>query len=117
MAASDHFPTGGAPAHAGRTMRELFTPEPAQWGLRGDPYLWTAMRDHLADVPLPADPGLVRDTLRAAFIKLAGTDVDDPAAPESVHRDEFAHGGMSSGHIHLPTWRDQLIPLLVLRAR
>jgi hypothetical protein len=33
-----------------------------------------------------------------------------------VYREQFAHGGMSSGMISLETWRDQLIPLLAERA-
>ncbi|MDQ1291556.1 MAG: hypothetical protein QG615_1364, partial [Nitrospirota bacterium] len=34
-----------------------------------------------------------------------------------VYREEFAHGGMSSGFVCLEVWRDRLIPLLVSRGR
>lgn len=35
----------------------LFDPEPETWGLRGDPYLWRALREHLSgmDIPAPAE--------------------------------------------------------------
>lgn len=34
-----------------------------------------------------------------------------------VYREEFAHGGMSSGFVCLEVWRDRLIPLIVSRGR
>lgn len=41
-------------AHAGPdTASVLFDPEPETWGLRGDPYLWRALREYLADARLP----------------------------------------------------------------
>src|SRR5579859_3708006 len=94
----------------------LFDPEPQAWGLRGDPYLWRALRAHLADHDVPASDGELADLLHEAFRELAGTDlVSDPAA--CVYRELYAHGGMSSGMISLDTWRQRLIPLLSERAR
>lgn len=43
-------------------------------------------------------------------------DLTDPHVDELVYRREFAAGGMSSGQVHLTTWRDRLVPLLVHRA-
>jgi len=44
------------------------------------------------------------------FRELVGTDLaSDPAT--SVHREPFAHGGMSSGMISLDTWRQPLMAL------
>lgn len=98
------------------TMAELFEEQPEHWGLRGDPYAWEAIRQHLVDVPLPDDDAELEDLLFAAFASVVGVDLRmEPA--ENVYRDEFAHGGMSSGQICLPVWRDRLIPLLVSRAR
>ena len=34
-------------------VSELFEPEPARWGLRGDPFLWRAMSEQLAWTELP----------------------------------------------------------------
>jgi hypothetical protein len=94
----------------------LFDPEPETWGLRGDPHLWRALRDRLADQPLPASADDLATLLRDAFRDLAGTDLaSDPAA--SVYRQQYAHGGLSSGMISLDTWRLRLLPLLVERGR
>lgn len=93
----------------------LFDPEPARWGFRGDPHLWRAMKEHLADVDLPSARGEVASVLQAAFRELTGTDLaSDPAS--WVTREQYAHGGMSSGMISLDTWRDSLMPLLIERA-
>ena len=62
-------PVGWLPRHGQRGPRvmkehgiadqcwwdDLFEPEPEQWGLRGDPYAWMAMRDLVRDRPRPAD--------------------------------------------------------------
>jgi hypothetical protein len=94
----------------------LFDPEPQTWGLRGDPHLWQALRERLADQDLPDSADELVDLLNAAFRDLVGTDLaGDPAA--SVYKEQFAHGGLSSGMISLDTWRRQLLPLLTERAR
>ena len=36
-------------------------------------------------------------------------------AGDSVHCEGFAHGGMSSGQVHLGTWRERLLPMLANR--
>ena len=97
------------------TLAVLFDPEPATWGLRGDPYLWRALRKRLADEPMPGSPDDVARVLHATFEELTGTALADDSA-EHIHRGEFAHGGMSSGMISLETWRRQLVPARVQRA-
>jgi RimJ/RimL family protein N-acetyltransferase len=113
----------------------LFEEEPRRWGLRGDPHLWHALRLRLADEDLPGSVEEVMDLVRAAFGELAGTDLDsapensapensapENSAPENsapgqmVYREQYAHGGMSSGWISLGTWREQLMPLIAERA-
>ena len=97
-------------------MGTLFEPEPGRWGLRGDPHLWRALRDHVSDQEIPASPAGVTGLLYAAFRELVGVDL--ASCPEqTVYREQFAHGGMSGGMISIGTWRDQLIPLLTDRAR
>ena len=94
----------------------LFDPEPQTWGLRGDPFLWQALRARLADQDIPDSTDELIGLLNAAFRDLVGTDLaSDPAT--SVYKEQFAHGGMSSGMISLGTWRQQLLPLLAERAR
>jgi hypothetical protein len=95
----------------------LFNPEPEHRALRGDPNVWKAMRDDLSHRPTPEDVHQLHPALRAAFKGLVGTQLDDSAAPESVEVTGFAHGGLSSGQVHIATWRERLIPLLVERGR
>ncbi|WP_329113013.1 hypothetical protein [Streptomyces sp. NBC_01353] len=98
------------------TMAHLFDPEPERWGLRGDPYVWRALRDQLSGTDVPASVGETVELLRVTFSELVGVDlVGDPAS--SVYRESYAHGGMSSGMVSLDTWRESLMPLLALRAR
>jgi hypothetical protein len=97
-------------------MSDLFDPEPETWGLRGDPHLWRALRAHLADQDAPASADELTRLLHAAFGELTSTDLtSDPAS--SVYREQYAHGGMSSGMISLDTWRHRLMPMLSERAQ
>jgi hypothetical protein len=97
-------------------VADLFDPEPTTWGLRGDPYVWRALREHLSGTDVPASVDEVVSLLYAAFGELVGHDlVSDPAS--SVYREQHAYGGMSSGMISLDTWRERLIPMLAERAR
>ncbi len=99
-----------------RLVSDLFDPEPAQWGLRGDPYVWRGMKEQLSGTYLPPSIGEVEKLLYAAFERQVGVDLFAETAPW-VFREEFAHGGLSSGNVHLETWRVILLPLLVDRAR
>ncbi|MEO3781887.1 hypothetical protein ABGB12_01045 [Actinocorallia sp. B10E7] len=96
------------------TVDELFDSPPPQWGTRGDPHAWKALRRHLAGVSVPAEAGELEKLLVEGFLAVVGADLR-VADDEYVYRQEFAHGGMSSGQVHLPTWRARLIPLLVSR--
>lgn len=91
------------------TIGQLFEEEPSQWGLRGDPFLWRKMRDHLSEVPLPADVTELEATIASAFLELTDHPISDT---ENFYVEEFAHGGMSSGSICLEFWRERAIPLL-----
>jgi hypothetical protein len=98
-----------------KQVAELFDPEPEQWGLRGDPWVWRALRDHLGESYLPPSIGEVEAMLYAAFNRLVAVDLATETTP-AIYREEFAHGGMSSGQVHLETWRAVLIPMLLDRA-
>ncbi|MFI8233970.1 hypothetical protein ACIGDI_34715 [Streptomyces sp. NPDC085900] len=97
-------------------MANLFDPEPEQWGLRGDPYVWRALRGHLSGTDIPASVAEVSSLLRVAFSEVVGVDLDTERESQ-VYREQYAHGGMSSGHVDLDTWRGRLMPLLADRAR
>lgn len=105
-----------APGLPVRTLGDLFAQDPEQWGLRGDACVWSALGDRLADVPIPENEADTRALLVHAFMQVVGVDLDEPDLPEAVYREKFARGGMSSGQVHLPTWRDRLLPLLHARA-
>lgn len=102
-------------ADAAPKMAELFDPEPPTWGLRGDPHLWRALREHLAVTDIPKESGATASLLHAAFRELTGVDLAGATGP-SVYLEQHAHGGLSSGMIHLDTWRQRLLPLLTERA-
>ncbi len=74
------------------------------------------MSEKLAGVALPPSAGEVERLLRATFDRVVGVELAIEAAPW-VFREEFAHGGLSSGSVHLDTWRAELLPALVDRAR
>jgi hypothetical protein len=96
------------------TIAGLFREEPIQWGLRGDPYLWREMAEHLADAPWPASEEGLTQRLTRLFEQLAGITLD---ARKPVHLLRHAHGGMSSGMVSSEFWRERAIPLLVERYR
>ncbi|MCW2795887.1 hypothetical protein [Nocardioides sp.] len=99
-------------------LGDLFTPAPQRWGLRGDVWVWSAMHERLVATPLPDDDKAVERLLLDTFIALVGVDPHDPQEGDgvNVHREEFAHGGMSGGMIHLPWWLETGLPLLASRA-
>ncbi|MDI6911263.1 hypothetical protein [Nocardioides sp.] len=96
-------------------MGSLFTPEPEQWGLRGDPYLSRALREALDETSIPSTDEGVDNLLLDRIKDMTGVDLRQELQ-EALYREEFAHGGMSSGQIHVPTWRDRFVPLLIARA-
>lgn len=59
----------------GRTVDELFWPEPPQCGLRGDPHAWAAMRENVCGVALPTDDRETRRLLVAEFESVTGLDL------------------------------------------
>lgn len=93
----------------------LFVEEPRAWGLRGDPWLWRALAERLQDDPLPATRGALDAVFRTAFAREVGRPLTSPHE-DSVFVPGFAHGGMSSGVVSLPWWRDTGLPKLLQRA-
>jgi hypothetical protein len=100
-----------------KDMSDVFDPEPQQWGLRGDPLVWRALREQLSGTYLPPSAGEVESMLYAAFNRLVAVDLATEME-SSVYRAEFAYdgGGMSNGYVSMEIWRAVLLPLLVERA-
>lgn len=86
-----------------------------QWGLRGDPHGWRALRELVASLPTPP----TRDATRKAFVdglrQVADVDIDE-TDEQHVYRKQLDHGGMSGGGVNVGWWRTKGIPLLVDRA-
>lgn len=94
------------------TVSDLFTPEPEQWGLRGDPVLWAMLKQRFAGQPIPERPDDLIDLVDGAFRGIVGASmlVVDEAEVDSLHA-----GGMSSGMVYGAFWRDVAVPMLVAR--
>lgn len=100
-------------------MTDLFVPEPEQWGFRGDPHVWVAVRDRLTGVPVPGTVAEAGSLLRETFHEVVGIypeEQGDKVDGKAVYREEFDTGGMSAGGVALVVWRDRLLPLLTSRA-
>lgn len=96
-------------------LGDAFDVRHRQWGLRGDPHVWAALRDETATVPTPADDDGIRRAFVDALRRVADVDLDVDG-DEPVARAQFAHGGMSSGMVDVGWWRHKGVPLLVERA-
>jgi hypothetical protein len=68
-----------------KQMADLFSPEPLTWGLRGDPWVWQAMHDHLSGTYLPPTIGEVERVLYTAFNRIVGVDLATEIEP-AVYR-------------------------------
>jgi len=107
--------THRADARGAGVLDDGFDIRHRQWGLRGDPHVWSKLRQETAAVPTPADTAGIRQAFVEALRRVADVDLDgDEQGP--VRRDEFGHGGMSSGLVDLGWWRTKGLPLLVERA-
>jgi hypothetical protein len=91
---------------------DLFNPEPNQWGLRGDPFLWREMQVKLSSTKLPTKISKLVATVESVFKSETGHPLE-PGQP--IYVEKFAHGGMSSGGIDPHFWMSKGIPLLVQR--
>ena len=95
-----------------RTIGQIFEEELLQWGLRGDPYLWRAMRDSFSASPMPSSASKLENFLENVFEQLTGR----PFSTTKFFRvPAFAHGGMSSGGISPQFRRETTLPLLLER--
>lgn len=75
------------------------------------------MRRRLENLDPPSTSTELIALLHDTFEQVLGSRLGAKNAPDSVHRPEFAHGGMSSGMVSLDAWRQALMPLLEGRAR
>lgn len=92
-------------------VSEIFETEPGQWGLRGDPKLWDALKKEFDDekllfgVELP--PRKFEDLLEDKICKLCKIEYKDFLEKDEIYvKDCDGHDGMSSGFVSLKWWRD-----------
>ncbi len=90
-------------------LSDLFAVEPETWGLRGDPYLWEAMKEYFSNTPLPGAPDQLPVQVAAAFKFLTGKPIE---VEDQFQLEMYAQGGMSSGYIAPDWWRNEAIPFL-----
>lgn len=86
-----------------------------QWGARGDPHAWRALRELVGETATPSTPAAIRLALVNGLRKAAGIDLDT-AVGHYEYRKDLDHGGMSGGNVDIEWWREKGIPLLVDRA-
>ena len=87
-----------------------FKKQPEQWGLRGDPHLWSELEARFAVLPLPATPGKLEKLLHESYLKITGELPRKGATPFVAKYDT---GGMSSGMISADFWLDQGFPQII----
>ncbi len=89
----------------------LFEAPPWQWGLRGDPYLWSELRATLRRCERPATAEGVGALVRASIEALCGPEVwvsDDP-----LRMPRYPTSGMSGGLVDPRWWRREGLPNLL----
>ena len=91
----------------------LFLPEPLQWGLRGDPFLWRDMAQAFEGVAVPDTVEEFKQMLEAMFLRLAGQPMNTDES--SVFVERYSHGGMSSGRVSYEFWERNGFALLLSR--
>ncbi len=94
------------------TMNALFEPKPTQWSLRGDPFLWEAMKSNFTATPMPNNAESLAKLIRQQFKEITSHSLDED---KYFKLHQFNHGGMSGGGISPEFWRNTLIPLLQQR--
>ena len=92
----------------------IFTPEPDQWGLRGDPFLWQLLKEQYQTVELPYPPKVLREEILRIFADLTG-ELPEPGKHYYVNQFAKTHVGMSTGWISGDFWQATAIPLLMER--
>lgn len=92
----------------------IFERKPAQWGLRGDPYLWDEMHEVSISESLDIDEYGVAEFVSSYFEKVTGKPL---TYDTKAYVERFAHGGMSSGSVSGSFWISKGIPLLIENLR
>ena len=93
-----------------RYLSELFSIQPPNWGLRGDPWLWQDMKQAFAATPFPHSSSELVADIHRIFQEKTGTELTNSARP---YVEAYAKGGMSSGMVSGKWWLNIAVPILV----
>ncbi len=93
-------------------VSDLFEPAPAQWGMRGDLFLWLEMQQALCQVSIPKDTDDLADIISASFQALTGRSLINRTGDSYFFIERFSRGGMSSGCVSVSYWLNEFIPRL-----
>lgn len=94
-------------------ISKIFEEKPEQWGLRGDPPLWSALEMWFLNKETPSTKEEFSNLLERAFKEITGEPL--LSQRENVYIEGFNAGGMSGGHVCFEFWRETGFPLLVNR--
>jgi len=92
-----------------KKLSAIFAGRPIGWGLRGDPHLWDAFEASVSNSTYPESIDELNKLIESLFEQLTGFPISHQ---EDIYIKEFAHGGMSSGHVCPEYWRNEAFPLL-----
>jgi hypothetical protein len=95
-------------------MKVIFQKEPAQWGFRGDPYLWRDLQEYMCSAKQPQNEEAFEKLFKEAFAHLTGKELERNSM---IYVEKYNHGGMSGGRIAVEFWVDTGLPLLKKRFR
>ena len=95
-------------------ISEIFTEKPRQWGLRGDPYFWESLEKYFSKISFPYSENELVEEIHTLYLECTGEKLDKESR---AFVEQFAHGGMSSGHLSGEFWIEKGIPMLVERYR
>ncbi|MBC9927242.1 O-acetyl-ADP-ribose deacetylase [Leucobacter sp. cx-169] len=97
------------PEVAPGSIGALFDPEPAQWGYRGDPYLWRELRAQTADVPVPATADELKADLLERISRICDLNEEDASQVPAFNPGH----GMSAGQVNTQWWLNIGLPAIV----
>lgn len=95
-----------------KSVSIIFQEPPEQWGLRGDPYLWSDLEIYFSNGFFPCTEEHFMKEFYTAFEKLTGSKLE---SKEQIFVPQYNHGGMSGGMVDSTFWLDKALPLLINR--
>ena len=95
-------------------VEDIFEPPPENWGLRGDPFFWSALKAHFQGKNLPYSKEDFTTEFYSFFDSVSGKKL---GSEEMTPVNGYAHGGMSSGLLCHFFWQKAGLPLLLSRLK